>query len=48
VEFYIGVRRLQLGDHAGAKRAFRAAARLTAARIENEFYLALHESKRRF
>jgi|GEM_PF-1207732 len=46
-EFCIGVRRLQLGDHAGAKRAFRAAARLTAAKIENEFYLALRESKRR-
>jgi len=47
-EFYIGVRRLQLGDHAGAKRAFRTAARLAAAKVENEYYLALHESKKRF
>jgi tetratricopeptide (TPR) repeat protein len=45
-EFYIGVRRLQAGDQAGAKKAFRAAARLTPAKIENEYYLALHESKR--
>jgi tetratricopeptide (TPR) repeat protein len=45
-EFYIGVRRLQLGDHVGAKRAFRNAARFPAAKHENEYYLAMHESKR--
>jgi hypothetical protein len=46
-EFYIGVRRLEIGDYAGAKKAFRAAAKLTKANIEDEYYLAVHESKRR-
>jgi tetratricopeptide (TPR) repeat protein len=45
-EFYIGVRRLQRGDRAGARDAFRAAARLTNAKCENEYYLAVCESKR--
>jgi hypothetical protein len=45
-EFYIGVRRLQQGDYAGARKAFRTAAKLTEATLADEYYLALHESKR--
>jgi tetratricopeptide (TPR) repeat protein len=45
-EFYIGVRRLQRGDRDGARDAFRAAARMTNAKLENEYYLAVNESKR--
>jgi hypothetical protein len=46
-EFYIGVRAIQLGDTVAAKRAFRRAAQLDAAKIENEYYLAKHEATRR-
>jgi tetratricopeptide (TPR) repeat protein len=46
-EFYIGVRALQLGDTLAARRAFRRAAKLDAAKIENELYLAKRESNRR-
>jgi tetratricopeptide (TPR) repeat protein len=45
-EFYIGVRAHQVGDRFAAKKAFRRAAQLHAAKIENEYYLAKHESKR--
>jgi tetratricopeptide (TPR) repeat protein len=46
-EFYIGVRALQLRENVAAKSAFRRAAQLDAAKLENEYYLAKHESKRR-
>lgn len=46
-EFYIGVRALQDGQRPKARRAFRRAADLHAARIENEYYLATFEAHRR-
>lgn len=46
-EFYIGVQALRAKDGAKARRAFRKAAELHDANIENEYYLARRESKRR-
>jgi lipoprotein NlpI len=45
-EFYIGVRALEVGDSAAAKKAFGAAARLHPAKLEHEYYLATHEFNR--
>lgn len=46
-EFYVGVKALQSGDVLRAKKAFRKAAALKDARIENEYDLAQREGRRR-
>jgi tetratricopeptide (TPR) repeat protein len=46
-EFYIGVRALEAGERARARKAFKRAADLDDAILENEFYLARHEYSKR-
>jgi hypothetical protein len=46
VEFYIGAQALAMGDESLARQAFRDAAKLPVAKLEDEYYLAKHELKR--
>ncbi len=46
-EFYVGVKALEGGDDAIARKHYRKAASLRAGQIEDEYYLAVREGKKR-